>query len=712
MSSTSFRRVVSRSSAIRGSAIHSRALGMSVGMSSQAALINLTRVQPFAVSQKFLTTKAGDATEQVIDAEVEEETTAQKEEKKFLAETEVVQGEAEQSSFQAETSKLLEIVAKSLYTDKEVFLRELISNASDAIEKLRYFSIAHGGGLELGELKIEIAGDEDLKTITIRDTGIGMTRDELKENLGTIARSGSLAFVKELEGANASSSDAASSIIGRFGVGFYSAFMVGNSVKVYSRSAKGDDKGYCWSSDGSGKFSLAEASGVERGTKIIIHLRPDCEMFASKNYIKSIVEKYSNFVSYDILVNGTKIKKVEALWMKDPKSVTEEEHREFYRFISNSYDSPLYQMMFRTDAPVSIKSTFYVPQMHTEKYGMGRMEIGVNLYSRKVLIKAHCKELLPEWLRFLKGAVDSEDIPLNISRENMQDSTLMRKLNGVLTKRVLKWLYDESQTDPAKFNQFFKEFGHFLKEGCVTALQHKEGISKLLRFESSKTETGQMTSLEEYVKRMGSEQKNIYYLCVPNRQYALSSPYYEAFKDKDVEVLFLYQTIDDFVVTNLFEFDGKKMISAESSDVEYSRNPAEETKLTDERADALAEWIQSTLSEHVTAVKASSRLVTSPAVITDHESAAMRRMMKMVEGGQTAILPKQKMEINTSHELVVLLDQIRYSNPDLAVAITKQIYDNALVAAGLLDDPRSMLPRINELMTSLLKRTSQLGGLD
>lgn len=651
--------------------------------------------------------------EGVIEGEVVEETTAPPKEDKFLTETETTFGSVEESAFQTETAKLLEIVAKSLYTDKEVFLRELVSNASDAIEKLRFFAVTGSGGVDLGDLRIEIAGDEELKTITIRDTGIGMTRDELRENLGTIARSGSLAFVKELE-STANAADTSSSIIGRFGVGFYSVFMVGDRVKVYTRSIKEEaGVGHCWSSDGSGKYTVSEATGVERGTKIIIQLRSDCEMFASKNYIKSILDKYSNFVNYDVFVNGEKTKKVDAIWMKDPKKVSEAEHVEFYKFIANAYDTPLYHFMYQTDAPVAIKSAFYIPQMHTEKYGMGRMEMGVNLYSRKVLIKSKCKELLPDWLRFVKGAVDSEDIPLNISRESMQDSNLMRRLNNVITKRVLKWLHDESLVDSIKFNNFFKEFGHFLKEGCVTAIAHKESVARLLRFESSTLETGQMTSFEEYVKRMRSDQKQIYYLCVPNRQFAATSPYYEPFKLRGIEVLFLYQTIDDFVMTNVYEFEGKRLVSAESSDADLeSLDKPEETvsesKLTEEQSSAFASWMQGTLSEHVSAIKASSRLVSSPAVIMDHESSAMRRMMKMVEGGlNTVNLPKQKLEVNTSHEIIIMLNKMRYSHPELAVTVSKQIFDNALIAAGLLDDPRSMLPRVNELLGQLLKTAAE-----
>jgi len=299
----------------------------------------------------------------------------------------------------------------------------------------------------------------------------------------------------------------------------------------------------------------------------------------------------------------------------------------------------------------------------------------------------------------------------------MQDTALMRKLNNVLTKRVLKWMYEESQADATKFNLFFKEFGHFLKEGCVVALAHKESVAKLLRFESSAVDEGKLVSMEEYVQRMKPGQKHVYYLCAPSRSYALNSPYYESFKARGIEVLFLYQTIDDFVMTNLFEFEGKKLMSAESSEVELdkaeedtqdkNKTESSSTSLSKEEAETLADWLQTTLADRVTQVKVSERLVESPAVVTDHESAAMRRMMKMVEGNAPGgiSLPKQKLEINPKHEIILGINNMRYAMPDLAVQVANQVFDNALVSAGLLDDARSMLPRINSLLAHLLKRT-------
>eukprot|EP00298_Acanthocystis_sp_HF-20_P012106 c19722_g1_i1.p1 GENE.c19722_g1_i1~~c19722_g1_i1.p1 ORF type:complete len:367 (-),score=143.00 c19722_g1_i1:30-1130(-) len=323
------------------------------------------------VSRSFSTTSTENKSTiegEVVEPETTETTTETttdqtvNEKKKFLEETEHVVGASEERTFEAETSKLLEIVANSIYTDKEVFLRELISNSSDALSKLRYFSTTEAGqGMDPGELKIEVAGDEELKTLTISDSGIGMSKAELRENLGTIARSGSQAFVKELQ-ETGKSAEAMESIIGRFGVGFYSAFMVGKHVRVYSKKV-GEEKGHCWESDGSGRYKLSEAEGVQRGTKIVIQLRKEAETYASKNFIKTIVEKYSNFVPYNIYVHGERCNKIEAIWLKDPKSVTQEQHAEFYKFIAHAYDQPKYTLMYKADVPVSIKSVFYIPEV-------------------------------------------------------------------------------------------------------------------------------------------------------------------------------------------------------------------------------------------------------------------------------------------------------------------------------------------------------------
>ncbi|CAN0040375.1 unnamed protein product [Scytosiphon promiscuus] len=637
--------------------------------------------------------------------------------------------EEEKLEFQAETRQLLDIVTHSIYTDKEVFLRELISNASDAMEKLRHLQVV-GEAVEGGSAPAEIiiTTDEKEKTLTIQDTGIGMTREELKLNLGTIARSGSKSFLKELsEAGDAASPDgspagALEGIIGQFGVGFYSAFMVGDSVTVHTRSAK-DGSRSVWASDGSGEFTVKEAEplaeGEEempRGCKIVVKLRDGCEEYATKKRVEEVVQKYSNFVGVPIKLNGEDVNTVEAIWMKSPSEVDDAKYNEFYKFIAKAFDEPLAKLHFRTDAPIELKSLFFFPSYHTEKFGMARMEPGVSLYSRKVLIEAKCPDLLPDWLRFVKGVVDSEDLPLSLSREKPQDTALISKIGGVLTKKIIRFLQELMRKEPEKYRKlFFSEFGSFLKEGVCQDFTHQGEIAKLLYFESNKGAAEELCSLDEYVSRCTPEQKEIYYLCAPNRELAEASPYYEAFRASGREVLFVYNTIDDFVMTNLKTYAGRPIKTAEAEDIDLGDDEAKEGEdgkaaaaagLSAEDAEDLCSWLKdSALTDKVFEVKVTSRLKDSPAIISSHESGALRRMMRMVEqqnSGAAAAMPKQKIEINPKHPLMAKLHGIKSSNPMLAQMIAEQVFDNTLVAAGLMDDSRVMLPRLNDLMAKVL----------
>src|SRR4051812_34018393 len=378
--------------------------------------------------------------------------------------------------FQAEIKQLLDIVIHSLYTEKEIFVRELVSNASDALEKLRHLRLTekeiHDDHLDL---EINVTTDDKAKTITIQDFGIGMTREELVENLGTIAHSGSKAFLKALGEGGAKNSN----LIGQFGVGFYSAFMVANSVKVYTHSWKKDTPGHVWESDGSGSYTIEEVDGQRRGAKIVITLKDDCADYAQEWKVKEILERYSAFVSFPINLNGKRINTVQALWLRNKSEVKEEEYTEFYKFIGHASDEPRLRLHFSADAPLAINALLFVPKDNIEKLGFSRLEPSVALYCRKVLIDAKPKTLLPEWLRFLKGVVDSEDLPLNISRETMQDKALIDKLNKVITKRFLKFLEDEAKNRADAYNGFYAEFGHFLKEGAALDFAHKDALMKL-----------------------------------------------------------------------------------------------------------------------------------------------------------------------------------------------------------------------------------------
>ena len=436
----------------------------------------------------------------------------------------------EKHSFQAEIKQLLDIVIHSLYTDKEIFVRELVSNAADACEKLR-FTLTAGTEVHQAEIepKITVTSDEKENTVTIADTGIGMTHDELVENLGTIAHSGSKAFLKQL----AEGKKADAQLIGQFGVGFYSAFMVAQEVQVSSRSWQKDAEGWKWISDGSGEYSMSPDEEQERGTRIVVKLKDDAKDFAVKGRLETIIRQYSNFVQFPIELNGEKVNTVQALWARNKSEIKPEEYDEFYKYIAHDQEDALFRLHFSADAPLAINALLFVPPRNFETMGMGKGESEVNLYCKKVLIEPKAKGLFPDWLRFLRGVVDSEDLPLNISRESMQDSALMARLNKVITTRFLKFLNEQAESNPEVYQKFYGVYSRFLKEGLVTDFTHKEALSKLLRYESSTIEAGKTSSLAEYVSRMPSEQNEIYYLIASNRETAEASPYYEVFTSQE-----------------------------------------------------------------------------------------------------------------------------------------------------------------------------------
>ncbi|XP_061456145.1 heat shock protein 75 kDa, mitochondrial [Rhineura floridana] len=623
-----------------------------------------------------------------------------------------VPGSASRHEFQAETKELLDIVARSLYSEKEVFIRELISNGSDALEKLRHKLMSEGKFLP--ELEIHIETDAKKGTVTIQDTGIGMSQEELLSNLGTIARSGSKAFLDVLR----NRVEAGSNIIGQFGVGFYSVFMVADQVDVFSQSAQPGSPGYCWHSDGSGIFEISEASGVQTGTKIILHLKEDCKEFASEGRVKEVITKYSNFISFPLFLNGQRVNTMQALWVMDPKDVGDWQHKEFYRFIAQAHDEPRYVLHYKTDAPLNIRSIFYIPEMKPSMFDVSR-ELGssVALYSRKVLILTKAADILPKWLRFLKGVVDSEDLPLNLSRELLQESALIRKLREVLQQRLIKFFIDQSKRDPVKYAKFFEDYGLFMREGIVTISEQevKEDIAKLLRYESSALPGGQLTSLPEYASRMQAGSRNIYYLCAPNRHLAEHSPYYEAMKKKDAEVLFCYEQFDELTLLHLREFDKKKLMSVETDIVvdHYKEEKFEESRsveecLSSQDSEDLLAWMRNALGPRVATIKVTPRLEMHPAMITVLEMGAARHFLRMQQLAKTseerAQILQPTLEINTGHTLIKKLSRLRASQPALAQMLLDQIYDNAMIAAGLNDDPRPMVNRLNELLAKALEK--------
>ncbi len=603
---------------------------------------------------------------------------------------------AERFEFQAEIKQLLDIVIHSLYTEKEIFVRELVSNASDALEKLRHLQQTEKNIFDENlPLEINVTTDDTAKTITIQDFGIGMTRTELIENLGTIAHSGSKKFLQALSQGGEKNAN----LIGQFGVGFYSAFMVAKKVTVYTHSWQPDQPGLQWTSDGSGSYEIEEVEGQRRGTKIVVELKDDCSEYASKSRIEQILRQYSAFVSFPLNLNGDRVNKIQALWLRPKNEITDEEYNEFYKFQAHAFDEPRYRLHFSADAPLQINALLFVPKTNPEKFGFGRVEPGVALYCRRILIDPEPKDLLPEWLRFVRGVVDSEDLPLNISRETMQDKALIDKLNKVITKRFLKMLEEEAAKD--SYADFYKEFGIFLKEGAALDFTHRDQLMKLLRFESSFTEKGKTTSLADYVSRAREDQKEIYYLLGVNREAIESGPYLEGFKARGLEVLFCYEAVDEYVMSNVREFDGKKLVSADSADVKLSDLEKPEGGLSEDEIKGLTEWLKETLGNRVEAVKASDRLVDSPVLALNSDpmmSAQMRRMMKALQKDGPDMPLKVTLEINPRHAVIQRLAASRTEAPEKAKLVAEQLLDNALISAGLLEDPAPMIARLYKLL--------------
>jgi molecular chaperone HtpG len=616
--------------------------------------------------------------------------------------------------FKAETKKLLDIVINSLYTERDVFVRELISNAADALEKFRHASITQTEVFD-GHMPLEITIELDDKknTFTITDTGIGMNKGEVEHNLGTIAHSGSNTYLAEL--VEAAKKDV--SLIGQFGVGFYSAFMAGKTVRVQTRSWD-KSEGHEWVSDGTGSFTISEMSGLRRGTKVIVELKEDAKDYAQKWKINSIIKQYSSFVSFPVKLDGETINTVQALWTKNKNDVKDEEYNEFYKFIGNASTDPMYRLHFSADAPLAINALLYVPSENFEVFGFGKVDPGVNLYCQRILIDQHSKNILPDWLRFLKGVVDSEDLPLNISRQALQDNALVAKLRRVITKRFLKYLDEEATREPEQYQKFWSTFGLYLKEGITSDYEYQKEIGKLLRFESSKSADGTPIALADYILRMNPEQKEIYYINGPNRAAIEAGPYVEMFTKKDIEILYTMEPIDDFVLSHLGEFEGKKLVSADSADLPISKDEEEtkednsvdeSIKLDKDALEELTKWMQKVLEKSISEVVISKRLVDAPAMIVNpdgHMTSTMERILSAsrkehgIPGMESS---KKKLEINPKNPLIIQLAELHKKDDIFAGEVAKQIRDNAMIQAGLVVDPLEMVERNYKILSRVVQ---------
>jgi molecular chaperone HtpG len=590
--------------------------------------------------------------------------------------------------FQSETKKLLDIVINSLYTDREIFIRELISNSSDALEKMRHESLTQDDIFDDHvPLEINIDLDEEKHTLTITDTGIGMTRAELETNLGTIAHSGSGDFVAEL--AEAARKDV--NLIGQFGVGFYAAFMAGKKVTVQSRSWDGSE-GSEWVSEGAGSFTISEAAGLHRGSRIIIELKDDAHEYDKKWKVEGIIKQYSTFVPFPIKLEGDTVNTVQAIWTRSKQEITDEEYNEFYKFVANASDEPHYRLHFSVDAPLAINAVLFAPKENFESMGFGRVEPGVNLYCQRILIDQHSKNILPEW-------------PLNISRQALQDNALVMKLRKVITKKFLKFLAEEEKRDSDYYLEFWNTFGIYIKEGVTSDYEFQKELAPLVRFQSSRSEDGKPTSLAGYVERMAEGQEEIYYINGPNRAAIEAGPYVEMFNKKDIEIIYTMEPIDDFVLNHLGEFDGKKLVSADRADLDLSKSGDDKEsdedkaeKLSSDASGDLVAWLKKTLDDKVADVIESKRLVDSPAMIVNPDgymTSSMERIMaaSRMEKGLVPEASKKNLEINLASPLIKQLADLVKSDESFASDVAAQIYDNAMIQAGLVVDPMVMVER-------------------
>ena len=609
--------------------------------------------------------------------------------------------------FKAEIKQLLDILAHSLYKERDIFLRELISNASDALTRMHFESLTNRDVVDPNaELAIHIEVPEvaegEPKKIIVKDSGIGMTRDEIITNLGTIAQSGAREFLKHMDDEEFDVSE----VIGQFGVGFYSAFMVADEIEVISRSYDPEATAVSWTSDGSDNFKVEDADKEDRGTEVHLTLKKDAEEYASEWKLKQIVKKYSDFVRYPIYVGDEQANQQTSLWRQTPSEVSEEDKNQFYQQMTMDFEEPLLNIHFASDAPVHLRSLLFVPAKREAGILALRKEPGQMLYSHNVLIQEYINDLLPEWLNFVDGVVDSEDIPLNVSRETVQSTRIMRQLGRTLRKRVLRELATLAEKEPQKYAQFWQEYGRSFKEGMATDPAATEEILPFLRYVSSKSD-GELTSLDEYIERMPENQEEIYYVLGDDEKSVARSPHLDPFKARDLEVLYWIDPLDAYLAPMLTEYKEKKLRNIDDADLELPELPQEEEAeetvavLDDKPFNLFVGRCVTTLGERIVEVRESKVLKDSPVRLVSPSDAAgseYQRLQRYFD--ENYEVPKKILEVNRNHPLIVNLAQLLQTHPgsELVDTAIEQLYESALVQEGLHPNPVQMLPRIEQLM--------------
>lgn len=617
---------------------------------------------------------------------------------------------ADQSSgktirFKAEIAQLLDILVHSLYKERDIFLRELVSNAADALTRMQFEMLTNQDVLDADTelaIKIELKEEGDQKVLIVKDSGVGMTRDELIQNLGTIAQSGAREFIQRLEKDEANPAD----IIGRFGVGFYSAFMVADEIRVISRSYRKRAKAAAWVSQGGESFQIEEANKEDRGTEIHLRLKNEAQEFSDDYALRQIVKKYSDYVGYPIYVAGEIANQQLPLWKKRPAEVEDEEYKQFYQQHTMDFEEPLATIHFASDAPLHVRALLFIPAKREKSVLNLRKEPGVELFSHNVLIQEYCQDLLPRWLDFIYGIVESEDLPLNVSRESIQNTRVMRQLAKSIRKRVLRELRQMADDGSEQYAEFWQQYQRPLKEGLTVEPEDKDEMLPLFRFYSSRSE-GALTSLDAYIANMPNDQEDIYYVLGEDKQTVAFSPHLDPFKARQIEVLYWVDPIDPFISPVLTEYNGKKFRNVDDAGVDIpgddsSPNDVEQEDLIGEADfNLLIGRFVTTLGDRVLEVRQSAILkdsavrLVSPADSPDRD---MQRLYKYLE--QEYQVPKKILEVNRQHGLIANLAQLVNENPgDEIINLTiEQLYESALVIEGLHPNPVLMMPRIQAIL--------------
>ncbi len=663
--------------------------------------------------------------------------------------------------FQAEIKKLLNILSKSLYTHKEIFLRELISNSVDALKKIKFILLTNRDVVDPdAELKIEIVFNPEEKTLTIQDTGIGMVKKELINDLGTIAGSGTEKFVEQVQKMKEEGkSEVDLDIVGQFGIGFYSLFMVADKVKVITKSYQLEEPAYSWESDGTGKFTIEEIERKSRGTDVILYLKDDAEEYLNQYRLETIIKKYSNFVSFPIFVTEIKkeelstdkkektdsedhqeaeleqkkepVNQIEPLWKKMEKDISEEDYKNFYHYISNRYDDYLHVINYNVEGQVRFHSLIFIPENSARLMFLPESDYGLSLYSRKILIMEKCEDLIPKWMRFVTGVVESDDIPLNISRETIQTNRTILKMRDILTKKFLRELIAISENNADKYKKFWGEFGELIKEGIISDPVRQDRLKKLLRFKTTKTSDGEVIGLKDYIDRIKEGQEEIFYLVGENLETLKISPHLGYYEKNDLEVILFDEPIDNFLMMNLHDYsvtegegdDAKtnyfKFTPIDVAEKEEKETEDEEKKEAEKKEKAVPkeqqkflEKVKELLGEKIIDATMSDKLYGNPCRLAnpaDGPSSSQQRAMRYWTEGSLPKkfqIPKKVIEFNPDHPIVKGLIQINKvdSKNALLEPMINQLFENSLLIEGDLPDPASMVPRIIELMEELVKR--------